>query len=400
MKRFLLTLLLSLMPSLALGQGSLQVFAVQSPTGNAIAGATVALCSGLPTQATPCGTTSLQQTYTSITEGAECTLNPTTLGPLYGTGCTNPGLTDGQGMAHIYAAPSNSIYYYQAYGSTIPITNIQPIYFQGTGFPINPQTGDTVCFNCYGDNAWDAVNYARPYIGIYALNQANTPFVSVAGTLYELGNPSVTEYSATGVYPTATLGYGVTFSSSTSGSSSTVIGLSFGQNGSTSLIGMQAFYRWSYRASMGNTASVRYWMGLCTFHSPGTGNNGLACNGSAAYATDSPNKSTEAFLYDPTINSHWQAVVDTAGGSQTTVDTGVVEDTNIHLWEMTTNSTGTAICFWIDNVQVTNPCISTNLPPPANDYDSWGSLFFTGDNKGTATAVSETFYSMQMSLKQ
>jgi hypothetical protein len=266
-----------------------------------------------------------------------------------------------------------------------------------TGLPTSPQTGDTLCYNCNEDLAWDAANYARPFVGVYALNQAVTPFVSTVGTLYGLGSPSVTENSATAVYPTATLGYGVTFTSSESASTSTVIGLSFGQNGSTSLIGMQAFYRWSYRASMGNTASVRYWMGLCTFHSPGTGNNGLACNGSAAYATDSPNKSTEAFLYDPTINSHWQAVVDTAGGSQTTVDTGVVEDTNIHLWEMTTSAAGTSILFWIDGTNVAT--ISSNLPPPANDYDSWGSLFFTGDNQYTATAVSETFYSMQMSLK-
>ena len=106
-------------------------------------------------------------------------------------------------------------------------------------------------------------------------------------------------------------------------------------------------------------------------------------------------------MYDPAINTHWQAVAITAGassGAQTTVDTGVVEDTAIHLFEMTTNSTGTSVTFWIDGTSVAT--ISTNLPPPANGQNSAGQLFFTGDNKDTATAIAETFYSMQMALKQ
>jgi hypothetical protein len=271
----------------------------------------------------------------------------------------------------------------------------------GTGcaapLPTNPQTGDTLCYNCNGDSAWDTVNYTRPYLGVYAVEGTGTLYAS--GFFSELG--SITPLgSSANTNPTATLGAGNTLSASASGSTSTVIGMNYGQNGNNSLIGGQAWYRWSYRAAMGNTTNVRYWHGLGCYHSTGTGNNGASITGSTAYATDTPNKSTEGFLYDPAINTHWQAVVVTAGsssGANTTVDTGVVEDTNIHLFEMTTNTAGTSILFWIDGTNVAT--ISTNLPPPANNQDSWMDMFFTGDNKDTATAISETFYSMQMSLK-
>jgi hypothetical protein len=267
------------------------------------------------------------------------------------------------------------------------------------GFPSNPQTGDTVCYNCNGDSAWDAVNYARPYVSLYAIE--GTSGLYTGGILSGSSLTATVTGSSNTANPTATLSAGNTVSASSTPSTSTVIGTHFGNNGNNSLLGAQSFYRWSYRAAMGNTTNVRYWHGLSCYHEAGgTGNNGAQPDGTTAYATDTPNKSTEGFLYDPAINSHWQAVVVTAGsssGANTTVDTGVVEDTNIHLWEMTTNTTGTAILFWIDGTNVAT--ISTNLPPPSNNADSWMDLFFTGDNKNTSTAISETFYSMQMSLK-
>lgn len=267
----------------------------------------------------------------------------------------------------------------------------------GGGLPTAPQTGDTVCYNCNGDSAWDAVNYARPFQSMYAINQTAT--LNAVG-VYETNTVSVTG-STTDAAPTATLQSGKIISASASASTNTVLGATTGSNGNTSLAGMLAFYRWSARMSMGNTTNVRYWQGLACYNNSGTGSNGTAITASAAYASDTPNKSTIAFMYDPAINTHWQAVAITAGassGAQTTVDTGVVEDTAIHLFEMTTNSTGTSVTFWIDGTSVAT--ISTNLPPPANGQNSAGQLFFTGDNKNTATAIAETFYSMQMALKQ
>jgi hypothetical protein len=131
--RFPIATLFCLVASFAFGQGSYVAFPVQTATGAAIPGASVALCSTTePTTATPCGGSSLQQTYATIS-GTACTLNPAILGPTYGAGCTNPGLTDGFGMARLYASPNTvgSTYYYQTYGQTILVPDVEPVLFPG-----------------------------------------------------------------------------------------------------------------------------------------------------------------------------------------------------------------------------------------------------------------------------
>jgi hypothetical protein len=269
--------------------------------------------------------------------------------------------------------------------------------------PLNPQVGDTLRYNVNGDNLWDAVNMVAPSIIIYAVNQQSATSTGL-GTLGYCGNAVAvaTGNTSNSVNPTATLAAGNTIASSASASTNTVIGADYCLNGSVSLLGITAFYRWSYRASIGSTTNARYWHGLATYNSTGIGNNSANIVGSTAYANDTPNKTTIGFRYSSGTDTHWQAVVITAGsssGAQTTVDTGITPDTNVHLFEFTTNSTGTGICFFIDSALVTSPCITTNIPVASGGGNSWGSLFFTGDNKNTANAVSETFYSMQISLK-
>jgi hypothetical protein len=256
------------------------------------------------------------------------------------------------------------------------------------------QIGDILRWNVNGDSNWDAVNQAQAFQGIYAVNQTGT-----FNTFGPFGTTSITTTNSgtSTVNPTATLGAGTTITGSGTASTSTTIGFSFAQNGNVSLIGMEAFYRLSLRAAIGNTSNARYWFGLGCFNSTGTGNNSLGIVGTTAYAADTPNKSTVGFRYSAGTDTHWQAVSAVAGGSQTTTDTGVTPDTNVHLFEMTTNSTGTTIFYFIDTVLVAT--ISTNLPSPASGGNSWGSLFFTGDNKNTNTATNLTFYSMQISLK-
>lgn len=279
-------------------------------------------------------------------------------------------------------------------GNIVPLTYVTPVTTGGSAPAA--QVGDTLRFNVNGDSAYDAVNMAQMVEGIYAVNQTGTLYVG--GGPYQGQGPTATPLGSTSdVNPTATSNSGKTISASAAGSTSTVIGMAFGHNGSVSLMGIEAFYRWSFKAALGNTTSVRYWMGLACFHSGGAGNNAAQITGSTAYANDTPNKSTLGFRFSAGTDTHWQAVAITAGGSQTTTDTGVTPDTGVHLFEMTTNATGTSITYWIDNVSVAT--ISTNLPPPANLGDSWGSRFFTGDNKNTATAISLTFYSMQTSMK-
>ena len=257
------------------------------------------------------------------------------------------------------------------------------------------QVGDILRNNVNGDSAWDPVNWTQPFIGLYAINQSNA-----LAQLGILGSSAVITGSVAGVNPTATLQSADVISATASASTNTVIALSYGQNGSVSLTGMEAFYRWSFRFSIGGSTNVRYWMGLGCWNNAGTGNNSVLIGGTTAYVADSPNKSTVGFRFSAGTDTHWQAVANTAtggGGTQTVVDTGITPDTSVHLFEMAPNAAGTSMNYLIDGVVVAT--ISTNLPPPANGGNSWGDLFFTGDNKNTNTAISLTFYSMQLSLK-
>jgi len=265
----------------------------------------------------------------------------------------------------------------------------------GGGFPTSAQIGDITRWNVNGDSAWDATNIAQPKTFIYPEWGGNPTVTGVlAGTWASTG-------SHTSINPTATLGVGDQYSASASASTSTVIGETAGSNGSNSVEGMLAFYRFSNRIKIGNSTSVRYWMGLGCYNSSGTGGNTLGILGTTAYASDTPNKTTLGFRYSATTDAYWQAVAIVAGsssGSQTTVSTGVAPDTvNPHLFEMAPNSTGTAINYLIDNVLVAT--ITTNLPNPANGADTWGNVFWTGDNKNTATAISAIDYLMTISYK-
>lgn len=127
----------AMLGSVALGQASYTSFPVLTANGVAVAGANVALCSSLPTATTPCGGSSVLQTYSDITLATACTLNPLILGPTYGIGCTNPGLADGFGMVRLYISSSSGspagYVYYQAYGQGILVTDVEPLMFPGTG---------------------------------------------------------------------------------------------------------------------------------------------------------------------------------------------------------------------------------------------------------------------------
>jgi len=283
-----------------------------------------------------------------------------------------------------------------------PVSNVSTCTFVAAtgsnGLPANPQIGDTIRFNIDGSGLWVATNTASPSIGVYPVWGGQPQSFGI------FGNISVTcsGNNSSDVNPTLTLGSGrLCGQTGAVGSTSTVIGLSFGANGNNSRIGMQAFYRWSARISFNLLTNARYWMGLSSFNSSGTGNNTATIVGSTAYATNTPNKSTEGFRCSAGTDTNWQAVAIIAtggGGTQTTVNTSVACDTNIHLFEMTPNAAGTSILYWIDGTNVAT--ISTNLPPPANGANSWGDIFFTGDNENTTTAISATLYSMQISLKQ
>ena len=137
MRKLLLIPALALLSALGWAQGSYMAFPVQTATGVAIAGANIALCSTKPTTTTPCGGSTLLQTYSDITLATACTLNPTLPGPTSGAGCTNPSQADGFGMARLYVSSSSGsppgYVYYQAFGQGIVVPDVEPIMFPGTG---------------------------------------------------------------------------------------------------------------------------------------------------------------------------------------------------------------------------------------------------------------------------
>jgi hypothetical protein len=204
--------------------------------------------------------------------------------------------------------------------------------------------------------------------------------------------------SVTSIQQTATVGAGVTYASSAAASTSTVIGVKFAEGGSNSLGPISAFYTDVIKLSISNLTNARYWIGLGDWtNSGGTGNNGLTVLNSTAYASNSPNKNTIGFRYSAGTDTYWQAVICTAGGSQTTTSTNVLPDTNIHLFQISPNSTGTAFTFYIDNNSVAT--ISTNIPPTGNGGNSVMTFFWSGDNENTATSVAANFYWMQVAMK-
>lgn len=251
------------------------------------------------------------------------------------------------------------------------------------------QIGDIARYNVNGDSSWDSAN-AAGRIGVVFFD-AGTGILGDIGS----GNTPTALGSISLVNPTYSDSAGGSYASTSSASTNTVIGASWQANGNYGAFGIGSFYRWSFRFAAGQTTNARYWMGLGVFFVGGTGNNGANLTGSTAYATDTPTKSTVGFRYSATTDTTWQAVAVTAGGSLTTVSTVVAIDTNPHTFEMTT--TGTVVTYFIDHNQVAQ--ISTNVPSGLLGGNSFAEMFWTGDNKNTANAVSGTHYWMALSPK-
>lgn len=67
------------------------------------------------------------------------------------------------------------------------------------------------------------------------------------------------------------------------------------------------------------------------------------------------------FQYSDNVNSgNW--TINTSGASTTTANTSTAADTSWHNYKVILNAAGTSVSFYIDNVQVANSPISTNLP--------------------------------------
>jgi hypothetical protein len=267
----------------------------------------------------------------------------------------------------------------------------------------NAQLGDTLRYNVNGDGSWDAVNYASKTVVAYfdlvgAIESygAETSSINIVAP----GTQNNIYPSTYGDYPARQL------VSTASASTNTTIGISWGSNANFGTFPFGSFYRWTHRFAANQTTNARYWMGLGSFCNGGTGQDGTAILSTAAYATDTPNKSTVGFRYSAGTDTTWQAVSITAGassGAQTTVSTTVAIDTNPHTFEVVPVIAAgalTAYNYLIDHIQVAT--ISTNLQTGignASACDGFAMMFWTGDNKNTANVVSGSFYYMMMPLR-
>jgi len=321
---------------------------------------------------------------------------------------TFPIQSDGLGNYHYYVSKTGGPYTICFYGSSlaVPVLNAgclpdqYPPGAAGAGTVSilgSAQLGDCLRYNVNADAAWDTVNCSMEVNGVYQTAQGGPAgFGSICtgniGLATGTGNSQV--------FPTATRRAGITYFITPAASTSTVTGMDCGQNGSNSIFPILAWYRFSALFSISSTTNTRYWIGLATWNSGSAlGTNSSNILNTTKFATDTPNSNTIAFRVSAGTDTTYKAVSCVAAGSCTVVDTLVTADTNPHLFEMTNNAAGTAICYFIDHLLVTSPCITTNIPPALASSDGLADIFWTGDNKNTVTTPSATFYMMQLSLK-
>lgn len=283
--------------------------------------------------------------------------------------------------------------------TSITINNISFPASSLSSLPTTPQYGDIIRYNYFNDSKWDATNYAQKISAGWAIDSGiqSIGYGSITGAA--AGAP----VSIAVANPSATEGWGRTWSVTATASANTLIGVSGPFNGNNSLWGVTSFYRLSQRLSISSTTNVRFWIGIgCWNNGSGLGINNAVIMGTTAYAQDTPNKTTIAFRYSAGTDTTWKAVVINAGvPGVTVVDTLITPDTLPHTYDINTNSNSTALFFLIDGTQVAT--ITTNIPPPAsiqgNPSDGLASLFWTGDNKNTNNAMSATWYWSQISQK-
>jgi hypothetical protein len=261
-------------------------------------------------------------------------------------------------------------------------------------FPASAALGDTLRYNIYGDSKWDAA-LAGAGISLGWYND-QTQGVPICYGAVGCSHPTA-EGSYGNVFANGTNSAGSTYSAAATASTSDVIGMDVGAGANYGDWGFGGFYRITFSWAAGNTANVRYWLGMTAFNTGGAGCSTTPPRSTTCYATNTPNTSALAFRYSAGTDTHWQAVSINAG-TATVVDTGVAPNTSPHLFEIAAAASGTGYNYYIDGALV--GVITTNLPSvTAQASNTETILFWAGDNENTATAISGTSYWTSMSEK-
>lgn len=269
----------------------------------------------------------------------------------------------------------------------------------GSGGASKP--GDILRFNVLGDGAWDAVGYPQTYDQVFACSTNVSCAVGMAAGTAPTGCCSE---SVAGQNPTASAPFlTTTYSAAASGSTSTVIGLQHAENGNTGSWFVRGFWKMTHKLSITAVANNRYWWGLGVWNNGSSlGSNGTNVLGTTVFASDTPNHTFIGWRWSASTDTNFKAVVIQAGASPSTVvlDTGVAGDSNLHTFDVALDSGNTTFSFYIDGKVVGTTPASGITFSPASAGDALATMFFTGDNKNTATAVSVTFGNMAISIRQ
>ncbi len=242
-----------------------------------------------------------------------------------------------------------------------------------------PNVGDAFRYGVFGDSKWDIASAVPRFVMVFPGAVSNPGVVGHDDQPVSLG--TLVKSTASGIEPPSN-----TLTSSASASLNVVAGL---RHGWGAAIGSEVFtygsvYRMSQRIKMNNSSNVRYWIGISE---GATGD----FTGSAALATDTPNRNYAMFRFSAGTDSVIQAVCGQSNVVQTVASTGVAVSTSASkLFEIAWIA-GSAFKFYIDGALVAT--ITTSLP-----NTRFGTLV-CADNKNTATAVGFTFYNSMLILR-
>lgn len=238
-------------------------------------------------------------------------------------------------------------------------------------------------------NSLQVINYFGSGVNANISGQANTLVYPGATTITAVCNATLTCQTMANT----------AFQAVATASTSTVVGNECCANANSGSYPILSWNRVTFKASFGTVATnanSRWWLGLSVFaNGSALGINGTATLGTTAYAQDLPNKTTIGFRCNVSSDVTWKAVQIQAGASPTSTvqDTGVICDTNIHIWEMTLSPDSSTLTWYIDGRLVAQSASIINLSVAnTNVLDVMSQLFYTGDNKNTVTQVGMVFF--------
>jgi len=278
-------------------------------------------------------------------------------------------------------------YSYGSQQETMVITSPTPgnINFEAS-FPyaatIQAEPGDVPRFgqNSFNSKYTPVSAFARQVaFAVEGSNGGSAAFVSTGAntTLNTIGTPS-------NISPTATEGFGLKFTGSSTASTSATAATIYTQTAAgTGRFSLGSTYRYSVRLKLNTIANVRYWIILAD-----------TISGTTGFSTDTPNQKFIGFRYSAGTDTTWQACVGVDSVNQECSDTGTTAGTtDTLLFEMSYHTTG--VDFNISGQPAGTVGQVTTLPPQSTLVH----MAVIADNKNTNNSAQFTIQYMTLTLQ-